>query len=82
MGLERFGFEFGVELHPYEPRMVRALDDLREGAVRAHAGEDQAAPLERVLAMDVDLVAVAVAIGDAGGVVGGGDVAVAVQLAF
>jgi hypothetical protein len=32
--------------------------------------------------MDVDLVAVAVAIGDAGGVVGGGDVAVAVQLAF
>ena len=34
--------QFGVELHADEPGVVRDLDDLRQQAVRAHAGEDQA----------------------------------------
>ncbi len=46
--------------------MVRDLDDLRQHAVGRHAGEAQARLLQPVLVVDVDLVAVAVALADRG----------------
>jgi len=61
MRLERPRLEFGVELNADEPRMVLVFDDLRQHAVRRHAGEAQAVLLEAVLVGGVDLVAVAVA---------------------
>src|SRR3954463_15837324 len=57
MRLERLALQLRVELHPDEPGMVRPLDDLGQGAVRAHAGEHQAAAFQRILVVDVDLVA-------------------------
>ena len=60
MRVEGLGLQLRVELHADEPRMVRALDDLREGAVRAHAGEEEALFLQRPLVVDVDLVAIGV----------------------
>src|SRR4029079_937812 len=64
MRLERAAFQLRMELDPDEPRMVGALDDLGQLAVRRHAGKDQAAAFERVAIVDVDLVAVAVALAD------------------
>jgi hypothetical protein len=64
--LERARFQLGVELHADEPGMVGDFDDLRQHAVGRHAGETQAVLLEPVLVVDVDLVAVAVALGDLG----------------
>ena len=48
-----------MELHADEPRMVRYLEDLRQKAVRRHAGEQQPAALQRADVV-VHLVAVAV----------------------
>src|SRR4051794_12155890 len=52
--------QFGVELHPDEPRVVVALDDLGQDAVRRQAGELQARALDGGAVADVDLVAVTV----------------------
>src|SRR4051794_24195636 len=60
MGLERAALELRMELDANEPRVVGTLDDLRQLAVRRHAREEQARTLERVLVVDVHLVAVAV----------------------
>ena len=55
-----------MELHADEPGMVIVLDDLRQDAVGRHAGETHAALLEPAFITGVDLVAVAVALGDFG----------------
>src|SRR6266496_2806672 len=65
--LERPGFQLGVELHADEPGMVLVFDDLRQHAVGRQAREAQAVLLEPVLVGGVDLVAVAVALGNLGG---------------
>ena len=79
-GIERAALQFGVELDADEPRMVGALDDLGQLAVGRHAGEDQPLFLERVAVVDVDLVAVAVALGDVGRAILLGDLAVVAEL--
>ena len=57
-------FELGVVLHGQEPRMLGQLDDLDQRAVGAGAGELHAVGRE-LLAVDVvELVAVAVPLGD------------------
>lgn len=77
MRVEGSALELGVELDSDEPGVIGALHDLRQGAVGAHSGEDQAALLERILVVDIDLVAVAVALRDAFGAVDGSGDAVA-----
>jgi hypothetical protein len=81
-GSKGLRLQLRVELHPHEPRMVGPLDDLGQGAVGAHAGEEQAAFLERRLVVDVDLVAVAVAFADPVGAVDRVDDAVAGEHRF
>ena len=46
MRLERPRFQLGMELHADEPGMILVLDDLRQDAVRRHAGEAHAALLD------------------------------------
>ena len=43
---ERPGFQLGMVLHADEPRMVGALAELRQHAVRRQAGEMQAGALD------------------------------------
>src|SRR5216684_2611984 len=62
--LERLRFELGMVLHADEPGMVGDLDDFRQLAVRRHAGEAQTRLLELAHVVDVDLVAVAMALAD------------------
>jgi hypothetical protein len=38
MWIKRFRLQLRVELHPYEPRMVRSLDDLRQQRPGRSAG--------------------------------------------
>src|SRR5581483_4623408 len=64
-----------MELHAYEPGMVRDLDDLRQKPVGRETGEAQAGRLKLVAIARVDLVAVAVALGDARRAVDCGDLA-------
>ncbi len=66
MRLEGARLEFRVELHADEPRVIRILDRLRQQAVRRQPGEAQARRLEALAITGVDLVAVAVALGDLG----------------
>src|SRR3954452_6653006 len=75
--LERTALELRMELDADEPWMVRPLDDFRQAIVGAHAGEEQAASLECLAIVDVDLVAVAMALADFGRAVCGGHAAVA-----
>ena len=70
--LERLGFELGVELAAEEEGMGRDFDDLDVGGVGGGAGEAEAAAGEDGLVLAVELVAVAVALGDFGGAVGVG----------
>jgi hypothetical protein len=72
VGLERLGFEFGVELAGEEEGVGRNLDDLYVGGVGGGAGEAEACAGEDGLVLAVELVAMAVALGDFGGVVGFG----------
>src|SRR5476651_1258514 len=67
--LEWLRFELGVELHADEPGMAGKLDDLGQLAVRRHAGKAQPLVLEPSLVVDVDLVAVPVALADRDGAV-------------
>src|SRR5207302_10125074 len=58
--------QLGVELHADEPGMVFVFDDLRQHAVGRQAREAQAMLFEAVLVGGVDLITVAVALGDLG----------------
>jgi methyl-accepting chemotaxis protein len=64
MRVERPAFQFRVVLHADEPRMIRIFDRLRQHAVRRHAGEHQAAIFQPLLVVDIDFVAVAMALGN------------------
>src|SRR3984957_15295410 len=70
VGLEGLGFELGVELAAEEERVGGDLDDLDVGGVGGCAGEAEAAAGEDGLVLAVELVAVAMALGDFGGAVG------------
>ena len=65
-GVEGARLQLGVILHADEPRVAFELDRLGQEAVGRHAGEADAVLLEPVAVVDVDLVAVAVALGDLG----------------
>ena len=64
MRLERPALQLGVVLHADEPRVVGVLDRLRQQPVRRQPGKAQARRLEPLAVPGVDLVAVAVALGD------------------
>src|SRR5689334_20325389 len=64
MRLERPRFQFGMVLHPDEPRMVLVFDDLRQDTIGRHAREAQAVLLKPVLVSRVDLVAMTVPFGN------------------
>ena len=72
VGLERFGFELWVELAAEEEGMGGDLYDFDVGGVGGGSGEAQAGSGEDGFVLAVELVAVAVALGDFGGAVGGG----------
>src|SRR5665648_913460 len=73
MRLKRPRLQFGMELHADEPGMVRDLDDLRQKSVGRQTREAQAGRLELIAVAHVHLVAVAVALGNAGRAVDLGD---------
>src|SRR6516162_5470120 len=62
--LERPRLELGVELHADEPGMILVLDHLGQQAVGRHSGEAHAMLLEPPAVAGVDLVAVAMALGN------------------
>src|SRR5260221_13538096 len=64
--LERLRFQLGMELYADEPGVAGELDDLGQFAIGRHAGEEQALVLEPGLVVDIDLVAVAMALADIG----------------
>src|ERR1700691_346373 len=66
VGLERTRFELRMELDADKPRMIGEFDRLRQEAVGRHAGEHDALGFEAGAVGGVDLVAVAVALGDFG----------------
>src|SRR5688500_11983720 len=68
-----------MELDSDEPGMVGPLDDLWQLAVGRHARKDKSALFERLAIMDVDLVAMAVALADVGRPILLGDLAVMAQ---
>src|SRR5262249_39200706 len=59
-------FELWVELHADEPGMIWPLDNLRQQTVRRETAEAQAGGLQPVAVARVHLVAVTVALRDAG----------------
>src|SRR5579875_2232342 len=61
---ERFRFQFGMELHADEPRMLRIFDDLRQNAVGRQAGEAQPSRFQPLTIMDVHLVAMPMPLGN------------------
>jgi hypothetical protein len=63
---EGFAFQFRVELHADEPRVVLYLDDLGQTAIRGHARKDQAAFFQLRAVVHVHFIAVAVAFLDCG----------------
>ena len=64
VGLEWFGFEFGVELAAEEEGVGGDLDDFDVGGVGGGAGDAEACAGEDGFVLAVELVAVAVAFGD------------------
>ena len=73
VGLEWTRFELRVELDADKPRMIGEFDRLWQEAVGRHAGEHKALLFETRAIGGVDLVAVAVALGDFGIAINGGD---------
>src|SRR5215472_7565983 len=53
-----------MELHADEPAMAGQLDDFRQLAIGRHAGEEEPRILELAPVVDVDLVAMAMALAD------------------
>lgn len=76
MRLKRARLQFRVVLDADEPGMIRVFDGLGQHTIRRHAGEDQTAVFQTVLVVDIDFVAVAVALGDVGRAVDLGDLGV------
>ena len=64
VGLEGFGFEFGVELAAEEEGVAGDLYDLDVGCVGGGAAQAEAAAGEEGFVLAVELVAVAVALAD------------------
>ena len=60
VGLERLGFEFGVELAAEEEGVVGDLDDLDVGGVGGGSGDAEACAGEDGFVLAVELVTVAV----------------------
>ena len=69
-----------MELDADEPGVVGPLDDFGKLVVGRHAREDQSGPLQRIAIMDVDLVAMTVALADLVAAVDRANDAVAVEL--
>src|SRR5882762_9941466 len=61
---QRLGLEFGMELAAEEPGMLRRFDDLDVLAVGRAAGDAESGIGERLFVLAVELVAVAVALGN------------------
>ncbi len=72
VGLQRLGFELGVELAGEEEGVGGDLDDLDVGGVGGGSGEAEACAGEDGFVLAVELVAMAVAFGDFGCAVGTG----------
>ena len=70
VGLQRLGLEFGVELAGEEEGVGGNLDDLDVGGVGGGAGEAEAGAGEDGFVLAVELVAMAVALGDLGCAIG------------
>src|SRR5262249_39261820 len=68
-----------MELHADEPGVILVFDDLRQNSVRRHAAEAHAALLEPALVGGVDLVAVAVTLGDLRAAIDAGDAAATLE---
>ena len=66
-------FSSGMVLDADEPGMIGVFDRLRQHAVRRHAREYQAAVFQPILVVDIDLVAMAMALGNLGRAVDIGD---------
>jgi len=79
MWRERTGFQLGVELHADEPGMVVIFDDFREEPVGRHAAKAHAMLRQPVLVAGVDLIAMAVALGNFAGLINVGDAAAALE---
>src|SRR5688572_15757816 len=79
MRLEQARLQFRMELHANEPRMIGNFHDLRQDAVRRHAGEQQPLLFQLFLVVDVHLVAMAVPLGDRGLAIDVGDRAARLQ---
>src|SRR5512147_659463 len=56
MRLEQARLQLRMELNPNEPRMLGDFHDLRQDAVRRHAGESQSHLLQPFLVVDVDFI--------------------------
>ena len=66
-GASGFGFEFGVKLATDKPRVVRGFDDFNVNAVRRAPSDSESGSRERFLILAVELVAMAVPLGNVGG---------------
>ena len=69
MGLVRFRLELGVELAGDVEAVAGELDDFHESFLGADGADDEAFFLELVLVVGIELVAVAVTLGDTVGIV-------------
>src|SRR3984885_473146 len=61
VGLERFGLELRMELHPDEPGMIGKFDRLGQEAIGRHAGEHKTLLFKACAVGGVDFVAVTMA---------------------
>src|SRR5690242_21641289 len=66
MRLERPRLELGMKLNADEPRVIVVFDDLRQDVIWRHAGKAHATLLQTSLICRVDLVPVAVSLGNFG----------------
>src|SRR5687767_9823452 len=77
--LEQARLQLRMELHTNEPRMIGNFHDLRQDAVRRHAGEQQPLLLQLFLVVDVHFITMAVPLGDRGLAIDVGDRAARLQ---
>src|SRR5712692_8246666 len=69
MRLEWPRLELRMKLHADEPGMILILDHLGQESIGRHAGKPHAVLLEPVLIAGIDLIAVAVALGNLDGAI-------------
>src|SRR5579863_7473583 len=79
MGLEGLRLQLRMELDANEPRMLGQLDDLGQDSIGGHAREAEAGRFQPFLVVDVDLIAVPVALADPVAAVDGTDLAVGLE---